>query len=342
MEGKEGRDGSPEGAEGRGREEGGEPRHPIGVVAQRTGLSAHALRAWERRYGVVEPARSEGGHRLYSDADVEHLRLLHQLTRGGRQIGQIVGLSTEELRELLEEDRRAEARAPGPEAPAGVGAEELDGFLTGAYAAVEGLDSDRLDSILRRAALTLSTPSFLDDFVLPLLGRIGQGWEDHELRPAHEHLASAVTARVAGWLMDAFEAAGEAPLLVVGTPAGQRHELGALSAAVAAASAGWRVRYLGPDLPADDVALVVRQTGARAVALSIVYPFRDSEVEAQLRRLRAELPDGLPLLVGGAAAESYAGALEDVEAVRLNGFRSLRSVLEQLEREGGVGAGGRR
>lgn len=308
------------------------PRHPIGVVSQRTGLPAHTLRAWERRYGVVEPSRSDGGHRLYSDADVEHLRLLHRLTLRGRQIGQIVDLSREELRDLLEEDRRAEAAAPAPERGTAAD-EEVEALLSAAYDAVERLGAEQLDAVLRRGALLLSTPRFLDDLLLPLLVRIGNAWADQELRPAHEHLASAVAARVGGWLMKAFEPTGTAPSLVVATPTGHRHELGALSAAVTAASAGWRVRYLGPDLPAGDVALAARRTGARAVALSLVYPGGDAEVEEGLRRLRGELPDGLPLLVGGSAARSYRGALDEVGAVRLEGFRSLRTVLLSLERE---------
>jgi MerR family transcriptional regulator, light-induced transcriptional regulator len=65
--------------------------HPIGVVARRTGVSLHVLRAWERRYGVVEPVRTEGGQRLYSDADVARLRLLRQVTEAGRNISQVAG-----------------------------------------------------------------------------------------------------------------------------------------------------------------------------------------------------------------------------------------------------------
>lgn len=95
----------------------------MGVVTQLTGLSAHTLRAWERRYGVVEPARTERGHRLYFDADVAHLRLLHRLTFQGRRIGQIADPPTGEPRSLLREDREAASTAPGDEAesaPAGI------------------------------------------------------------------------------------------------------------------------------------------------------------------------------------------------------------------------------
>src|SRR5215218_3968718 len=80
------------------------PRHPISVVVDRTGLSQHLLRVWERRYGAVEPTRGEGGHRLYSDADIERVRLLHAATRGGRTIGQVARLSADALARMVAED----------------------------------------------------------------------------------------------------------------------------------------------------------------------------------------------------------------------------------------------
>src|SRR6476661_3084343 len=85
-------------------------RHPIAVVAERTGLSQDVLRVWERRYGVVTPKRGPGGQRLYSDADVERLALLHAATRAGRGIGQVAGLTTHAIAALVDEDSAARER----------------------------------------------------------------------------------------------------------------------------------------------------------------------------------------------------------------------------------------
>jgi len=311
----------------------------MGVVTQRTGLTSHVLRAWERRYGAVEPGRSEGGHRLYSDADIERLRLLHELTLHGHQIGGIATLPDGELRELLREDRRDEVTVPGPDGAAADRERELARrLLDEAYGAVESLDTEGLDALLRRAALVLNTSAFLGELLVPLMTRIGEAWSAGKLRPSHEHAASAVAARVTGWMMDVFEPVESAPSIVVGTPAGHRHELGALAAAVVAASEGWRVHYLGPDLPAADVALAAHRCGARAVALSLVYPGSDARVDEELRRLRRELPAGIPVLVGGAAAGSYGPTLEEIGAVRLEGYGSLQAVLERLAQEAAVRA----
>lgn len=305
-------------------------RHPIRVVAQRTGLSSHVLRAWERRYGVVEPERSEGGHRLYSDADVERLRLLHELTRGARRIGQIARVETEGLRVLLREDRAAEMTALPSPADASADTARARGLLAEAFAAVRNLDAERLDATLRRGALVLAAPAFLDDVLVPLMERIGDAWSEGDLTPGHEHLASAVAVRVAGWLIENFEPEAGRPCVVVGTPARHRHELGAIAAAVTAASEGWRIRYLGPDLPAEHIGLVASRTGARAVTLSLVYPGEDPTVEEELRRLAEHLPQSTVLLVGGRAAATYSDLLDEIGAARLDRFRDLRTALGRL------------
>src|SRR5688500_15622251 len=115
-----------------------EPRHPIRIVMDRTGLSLETLRAWERRYGAVRPGRTDGSQRRYSDADVERLRLLARLVSGGRSIGQVARLGTEELAALSREDAE-QATAP-PERASG-DQERWEFLLTAAKEAVEALDA---------------------------------------------------------------------------------------------------------------------------------------------------------------------------------------------------------
>jgi methanogenic corrinoid protein MtbC1 len=119
---------------------------------------------------------------------------------------------------------------------------------------------------------------------------------------------------------------------VVATPTGQIHEFGALLVAATATTEGWRVTYLGADLPAEDIAEAAVRTRARAVALSIVYPTGDPAVSDELRRLRNALPKGITLLVGGAAASAYGSWLDEIGAIRLNSLAELRLELQTLRR----------
>lgn len=296
------------------------PRHPIRLVAQRTGLSGHVLRAWERRYGVVAPTRSDGGQRLYSDSDIERLQLLRRLTDAGGSISQLAPLPLDELR------RRAELEPPRAAAVE----ESAEPWRVNALRAIEAMDGGTLRRELGRAVLALGVPRFLDEVVGNLLREVGAGWHSGRLGIAHEHLASAVVREVLGWIRESSETTGEAPTLVIGTPAEQLHEGGALLAAAAAAAEGWRVTYLGVNLPGQDIAAAARRTGARAVALSIIHPAGDPRLGAQLEALRRDLPGGTALLVGGAAAESYRDAIEAAGGRVLSGLTDFRELLHHL------------
>jgi methanogenic corrinoid protein MtbC1 len=120
--------------------------------------------------------------------------------------------------------------------------------------------------------------------------------------------------------------------LVVATPTGQVHEFGALLVAATAAAEGWRVTYLGPDLPAEDIAEGAIRTRARAVAVSIVYPSGGLAVDDELRRLRSALPKDITVLLGGAGAAAYGPSIEEIGAVRLTSLEDLRAMLRTLRR----------
>lgn len=308
------------------------PRHPVRVAAERTGLSPHLLRMWERRYGVVEPARSEGGQRLYTDAEVDRLRLLHRVTMGGRSIGRVAGLSDERLVELIREDERGRARAPREEAAD----EAADELLERVLRAVMALNEEELERLLRRSVANRGLPRFLEEVGVPLLRRLGERWHDGEAGPAEEHLASAVLRRVIEVSMVTLGADPDAPILVAATPAGERHEIGVLLAAAAARAEGWRVRYLGSDLPASEIAEAARRTGARAVGLSVVYGDGVEPMLEEVAAVRELLPDHVTLLVGGAGARECGDALAQRGAVPVDELADLRAALPETEADDGA------
>lgn len=276
------------------------PRHPVRVVAARTGLSAHVLRAWERRYAVIAPDRSGTGRRLYSDADIERLVLLRVLTAAGESISQLARLSDRELA------RMAKARGPVPS----ISLAESEPWRVRALSAIQSIDAPTLRSELCRATLALGVPRFLAEVAAPVLVGVGERWHAGTLGIAEEHLATAVTREVLGWIRESSGAAPGAPGLVIATPAGQIHEGGALLAAAAAAAAGWRVTYLGANLPGKEIALAAERTGARAVALSLIHPAHDPRMGAELKAIRRGLSAGTLLLAGGSAAAGYRAEVE--------------------------------
>ncbi len=303
------------------------PRFPVRLVAHRTGLTPHVLRAWERRYGVVTPVRSEGGQRLYSQLDIERLALLRRLTERGHVIGRIASLPLDALARLDEEMPQA---APPSSPTAQSAGETAREFAAAALAAVGRLDAPGLQAVLERAALTLGLPEFLDGVVATTLEDIGRGWSERSVSVAQEHLATTVFRRVLGWLLGVYEVGGSAPRLVVATPPGQVHDLGALLVAVSAAAEGWGVVYLGADLPVADLVAAARQTGARVVGLSLVYLPEGEEILPSLRAIRAGLPSHVSLLLGGAAAPSVRREAEAAGLIVVGSLAELRTLLRRF------------
>lgn len=299
------------------------PQHPMRLVTRRTGLTPARLRIWERRYGVVRPGRTAGGQRLYSDDDVARLALLARATAAGHALAQIARLPREQLEDLLAREPAAPAAVARTPAGDALLIERLLGL-------VDRLDGAGLERALRRAALSHGATGFAEQVVAPLQRAIGEAWHRGTLSPAHEHLSSAVVRRVLTWLTGQLESGDRAPAVVVATPAGERHELGAALAAAAAAEAGWRVVYLGADLPAADIVGAATQARARAVAVSVMNGSDVAGLSAELTRLAAGLGGKVPLIVGGGAAGTVASAVTAAGARVCLTLPDLRNLLMEI------------
>ncbi len=307
-----------------------EEKYPIKLVARRTGLSPHAIRIWEKRYNAVSPERTSTNRRLYTEADIERLLLLHKATLAGHTIGRIAKLPTENLRKLSKAD---EAAAPPLEkASTQINADTAStkAILMACIQHVKQLDPDGLKRVLEEAEVTLSKPVLIEQIIVPLMHKIGELWRDGTLRVVHEHMATAVVRSFLGTIRQAFDIPPTAPCIVITTPIGQLHELGALMAAATASSEGWRVTYLGPNLPAEEIAAAAKQNHAKAVGLSIVYPGDDARMSEEMRKLRRGVTDEVTILVGGRAASSYHDIFESISALQLKDMISLGVALESL------------
>ena len=303
-------------------------QYPIQLVARLTGLSAHVLRIWEQRYRAVEPFRTSTNRRLYSQRDIERLNLLRDVTHAGHSIGQVAPLPTDKLRKLV----NAASSIQGHAARSVTEAPATGSFLDECVAAIKSLDAHALDDALKRGATALGGLGLLQRVVAPLAQTLGDLWRDGTLTVAHEHFASAAVRVFLGHAAKPFGAMDSAPVLVVATPAGQVHELGALLVGATAANLGWQVTYLGASLPAAEIAGAARQRRARAVALSLVYPEDDPRLAGELTRLRESLPAEVALLVGGRAQSAYREALQETGALPIENLAQLGTTLDNLRK----------
>jgi DNA-binding transcriptional MerR regulator/methylmalonyl-CoA mutase cobalamin-binding subunit len=299
--------------------------HPIAVIAERTGLTQDVLRVWERRYGAVDPKRSPTGQRVYTDADLERLRLLHAATRAGRSIGQIARLSDKALTSMVKQD--AVARAERVSA-AGETIDDV-GLIDTALSLAQSLQSRQLDDHLRRASAMLGLPEFLSRVAAPLLRRIGDEWHAGSFTPAQEHFASSALYDIIVERMRAFAPRDDAPRILIATPAGERHAIGAALVGAGAAVEGWRVIYLGADLPAEEIVAAAIASNVAVVALSVLYVEDRERVIGELRAVRSRLPMGIPLFVGGSGALTLARELS-APGIRVSG--NVAELYDELRR----------
>ena len=276
-------------------------RYPIRAVSKLTGIAIDTLRAWERRYHAVAPTRDDRG-RLYSDADIARLRLLHDAVARGHAIGRIAALTDAQLRALHE-------RTTDGTPPAVSAAPDTQALLD----ALRRLDAPGVEREIGRFAATLAPDVLLRDVAMPLLCNVGDAWRAGQATVAHEHLLSAALRNVLGSLLRVYSpgraATGPASLLLFATPSGERHELGTLGAAILAATRGAGVLYLGPDMPAREIAASVAATQARVVVLGVTASSSGAVRSNQLKTLARLLPDPVELWIGGRHAKSAAAAL---------------------------------
>jgi DNA-binding transcriptional MerR regulator len=292
------------------------PKYLIGAVTKLTGLSIDVVRVWERRYGAVRPARSDGGTRLYSDADVLRLKRLRQAVDKGFGIGQAARFSETELDEVIGETRRS------PEVTDPFGALRRR-FID----AIQIMDVVAAEQELARAATLFSTRELVSNIVAPTLKEVGERCVRGEFGAGHEHLASGLLRNLLSSLLRLYPASSNGDAIVLATPAQERHEFGLLLAALLAAMHGWRVVYLGVDLPALEIAHAVRLTNSRVLVLSVSVAH--SIVDDELRAISNVLPISTRVWIGGEEAIKHKATIERANWVLVRNLEELDDMLKR-------------
>ncbi len=234
--------------------------YKIGTLARLTGFSPGLLRAWERRFGLLEPERGDGGQRVYSDADLVLLRRVRTLLDGGRAIGEIALLDRATL--------RSSAVAPAPEGAAGAAP-----LRQQIVAAAVGLDARGVSAALDAAFATMAADHVVATVIEPAAIAIGDLWKAGQCSVASEHLASDQFLQRLGRLLETAQPPdADAPRVVAACFPDEEHQLGLRIVAWHLARRGMRVMYLGSSMPLKDLAGACRASRPKAVLLSVTRP----------------------------------------------------------------------
>lgn len=299
--------------------------YSIGAVARRTGLSEHVLRLWERRYGAIVPDRSDGGHRRYAEHHIRRVQLLQAAQQSGRHLDELARLSDPGIIRMLQETHAGPRTVP------------LKRQAHACERAIAALDPWQLTALLNRAAVNFGYVAVADEIIGPVMRRVGERWSAGGLEPHHEHLASTTFRTFLEVALSMQRSTRDAPVAVAATCSGERHELGVLAAAVVAAAEGWRVVYLGCDVPASCLVRTVAVHGPSALLIGVTGDPVAPPVMDDLRYLLDAIDPATLVLCGGAGSRAARANIESLGAIvaGLGGIRATLRIQYSAEHAGG-------
>lgn len=271
------------------------------AVVQRTGVPADTFRAWERRYGLPSPSRTEGNHRLYSECDVAIISWLRDQTRAGLTISQAVRLyqaaDAAPAPIASPESVRHETVAP-PE-------DHLASLRDRLVASLTGYDALGAGRIVEEALAMLPIEDVCLLLLQPALYEIGHLWANGEIGISAEHFASAFVIRKLGALFNLSQPEQGRGPIVATCLEGEMHEVGLLLTCLFLSRRGFQILYLGPNLPLDDLISTVRRLRPPLVLLSASTPPSALHLAAATHELRSRL--AATGAGGGAPTVGYGG-----------------------------------
>jgi len=299
-------------------------------VAEMLGVSPHTLRAWEKRYGAVKPDRSESGRRVYSHEEVQRLLLLGELIKQGHSISQIAHLSDKKLSSLsakksLIEEGLEEDFSPPPQ-------EHLQAMLE----ALHQFNLEALDKQLDWAALSLGCREFILEVVAPLMKEVGGLVLKKKMSISQEHALSSIlrshfseTLKVLQNHQTSIATKCSSSLLLT-TPEGDQHEFGILLGAALCANMGVPAFYLGPSMPAKDIAESVRRLKSSVVVLGnlpTVDPQRQQQLKEFFQELDKQLPPKVEIWIGGETLPVSENVSPNRKFLFLSSLRDFESMI---------------
>ena len=275
-----------------------EPRYTIKSVSIQTGIRPVTLRAWERRHALLNPHRSDNRYRLYSERDIAILRWIKSRVDEGISISNAVL----ELRQMTRNGVWPDAVPTAPTRTLVTPKATPETYTHWLYDALIKHDEERAADIVKELQASYDLMTIFSRIIAPTLVAIGEAWYRGEIRITTEHYASNFLRARLMSLLQAYPTRRNAPYIQLGCAPTEQHELGSLMMAVLLRSEGYRVEYLGPDLPVDDLVDYASYEFPDMIVLSA-----STELAAfEMRRLQEKLNE-----IDPAPQVAYAGSAFD-------------------------------
>ncbi len=234
------------------------PLYNTKAVAQETGVPADTFRAWERRYGVPRPHRTDGGHRLYSERDIAIIRWLRDRTAEGLTISQAIALMANGSDTNLSWLDTAVDTEP----------HSWERLNSQFVAALTDFDEKRAERVIGEAFALYPLDEVFFKLIQPSMVEIGEQWHQGKISVTAEHFATQFVRRKISSIFNTYSITEGRGVILVGCAPGEQHDVGALLLAVLLVRHGWQVVYLGPQVPLKDLLDTIQRLQPDMVCLS--------------------------------------------------------------------------
>lgn len=270
---------------------------PISKVSELTGVAPVTLRAWERRYGLPTPHRTASGHRLYSMQEVVLLRRVTALMESGYSVSRAV----------------ERVRAEGDNETLALQEPQVnkwDSYRERLIAAIDAFDTAALEAAYNEPLTLFPIDLIIDEVLLPALEQLGDEWDKRDDGIAREHFFSSFLRNKIGTRFNHELQRSQGPSLILACMPGEAHEMGLMLFGLTAGARGFRVLYLGADLPLSQLIPVVNKIKPAGIALSGTTVELDEALEQDIQSLQQAIQ--VPVFIGGNVAENEANRLRQL------------------------------
>jgi len=293
---------------------GDEELYPIRTVSSLTGVNSITLRAWERRYGLINPVRTPKGHRLYTQNDIDLIHQVLELLDKGISIGQV--------KEYL--------KGKGVQTAAVTQTDPWSSHQRRMLNAIVRFDTNALDQTYNDALSLYPIDLVTRHLILPLLKQLGLRWAEEEGSVAEEHFFGAYLRNKLGARFHHHTAVQNGPLIIAACLPGEHHEIGLMLFCLSALDQGYRLVYLGADTPISELQVPVERSHADAILLSGSIDPQLNVFSSQLAELTRAVK--IPVFIGGRAAVHFTDEINAAGAIPLGtdisqGLRKIKDTL---------------
>jgi MerR family transcriptional regulator, light-induced transcriptional regulator len=290
--------------------------YPINELERLTGIKAHTIRIWEKRYGLVAPERTDTNRRVYSDDQVRKLLNVSTLLAKGYKISKIAALSEGEINTEVQKDDKNEVTYT-----------IYAGYINDLVKSMITFDEPAFEKIIAAAAMRLGMYEAILHVIYPFLNKIGLLWSTDQTEPVQEHFATNIIKRKLMVAIDGLLPPTEKnSTFLLFLPKGEWHDIGLLFANYIIRSKGYKTIYLGQDVPDANIEKLVQATNPKYMLLFYIAARPKEEITKQSGTL-AKLSAGTHVLVAG-NSELFAAEKSRIKNVTyLKGVDSLLELL---------------